>query len=113
MKTQLAIACLVVGASMASVAPVASWASDDVDADRGHPTTYIKDSAITTKIKAKLAGEHLSTLTRIDVDTDANGVVWLSGNASSQAEIDKAVSIAKNTDGVVTVKNNLKIRKDA
>ncbi len=113
MKTKLAITCFVVGASVASLAPVVSWASEDADVDRSHPTAYIKDSAITTKIKAKLAAEHPSSLAHIEVDTDANGVVWLSGNAETQTDIDKAVSIAKNTEGVVTVKNNLKIRKDA
>ena len=111
MKTKLAITCFVVAASLGSMAP--AWASDDADVDRGNATAYIKDSAITTKIKAKLAAEHLSSLTKIDVDTDANGIVWLSGNAGTQAEIDKAVSIAKATDGVITVKNNLKVRKDA
>lgn len=35
------------------------------------------------------------------------------GNADNQSDIDKAVAIAKNTEGVVTVKNHLKIRKDA
>ena len=36
---------------------------------------FVKDSAITTKVKAKLAAKHLSTLTKIKVDTDENGVV--------------------------------------
>src|ERR1700753_3755961 len=45
---------------------------------------FIKDSAITTKVKAKLAAKHLSTLTRVKVDTDENGVVWLSGRAPPQ-----------------------------
>lgn len=112
MKTTLAVTCLVVGASM-GLAPVVCWASDDADIVRGQPSAYIKDSAITTKIKAKLAAENLSTVADIEVDTDANGVVWLSGNAPTQAHIDKAVAIAKNTEGVVTVKNNLKVRKNA
>jgi hyperosmotically inducible periplasmic protein len=62
--------------------------------------------------KAKLAAEHLSSLARIHVDTDANGIVWLSGKADSQAEIDKAVAIAQRTEGVITVKNDLKVRED-
>jgi len=110
MKTLLAIACLTAGVAFT---PVVSYAAEDADMDRGQTDTYVKDSAITTKIKAKLAAEHLTSLSRIQVDTDANGIVWLSGEAKSQAEIDKAVSIAKTTDGVVTVKNNLKIQKDA
>lgn len=62
--------------------------------DRTHPTAFVKDSAITTKIEAKVAAEHFSSLAHIHVDTDANGIVWLSGSAGSQAEIDKAVAIA-------------------
>lgn len=107
MKIKAAIAMLAVGAALA--APVMTLASSDADATRGDTKTYVKDSAITTKVKAKLAAEHLASLARIKVDTDAGGVVWLSGSAASQDEIDKAVSIAKNTEGVVSVKNNLKV----
>ena len=110
MKTKLAIACVVLG-SLA--APVYSYASEDADVDRDQPGAFVKDSAITTKIKAKLAAQHLASLARIQVDTDANGIVWLSGQAKTQSEIDQAVAIAKNTEGVITVKNNLKIQNDA
>jgi len=40
---------------------------------------FIKDSAITTKVEGEIGGKHLSTLTRIKVDTDAAG---LSGSAA-------------------------------
>jgi hyperosmotically inducible protein len=110
MKTTLAIACIVLG-SLA--APIYSYAGEDADMDRDQPGTFVKDSAITSKIKAKLAAQHLTSLARIQVDTDANGIVWLSGDAKSQADIDQAVAIAKGTEGVVTVKNNLKLQKDA
>jgi osmotically-inducible protein OsmY len=33
----------------------------------------------------------------------------MSGTVKSQAEADKALSIAKSTEGVKTVKNNLKV----
>ena len=86
---------------------------DRSQATASQPSTFVKDSAITTKIKAKLASEHLASLTSIQVDTDKNGIVWLSGTAKTQAEADKAVTIAKNTEGVVTVKNNLKVKTPA
>jgi hyperosmotically inducible protein len=108
MKATFAISALVLSASLAT--PLMSYASEDADVDRGQPSTYVKDSAITTKIKAKLAAEHLASLTSIKVDTDANGIVWLSGTAKTQAEIDRTVAIAKDTEGVVTVKNNLKVK---
>lgn len=109
MKNKIAIACLILGASLT---PVISYSADDADMDRSHPKAFVKDSAITTKIKSKLAAEHLTSLGRIHVDTDADGVVWLSGTARSQVEIDKAVSIARETEHVVSVKNKLTIKKD-
>ena len=80
-------------------------------ADEGATDTgshhFIKDSAITTKVKAKLAAKHLSTLTRIKVDTDADGVVWLSGRAPTHDASDLAAMIAKNTEGVTSVHNDI------
>lgn len=108
MKIKLAMTCLIVAASLT---PVVSFA-DDADMDRSHPKAFVKDSAITTKIKTKLAAQHLTSVARIHVDTDANGVVWLTGTARSQAEIDKTVAIARETEHVVDVKNELTIKKD-
>lgn len=107
MKITIATTCLVIGALLA---PVATHAADP-DSDRGHPMTFVKDSVITTKIKAKLADEKMSSLTHIKVDTDSNGVVVLSGKVSTQAEADKAVSIARDTEGVTSVKNHIRVKK--
>ena len=110
MKNKFAITCLIVGAAL--MTPIISYAGDDTDADRSHPKTFVKDSAITTKIKSKLAAQHLTSAARIHVDTDAGGVVWLSGTARSQDEIDKAIAIARDTEHVVAVKSELIIKKD-
>lgn len=107
MKTKVAIAYLALGAL---VTPLASVAGDDADLDRNQPATFVKDSVITTKVKSKLAAEHLSSLATISVDTDANGVVWLTGTTKTQADLDKAESIARGTEGVVIVKNDLKVK---
>jgi hyperosmotically inducible protein len=71
---------------------------------------YVKDSVITTKVKSKLASKHLSTLTRIKVDTDENGVVYLSGHAPTQDAADMAGLLAKDTDGVTAVHNDISIQ---
>jgi hyperosmotically inducible protein len=84
----------------------------DTDADRSNPTAFVKDSAITTKIKSKLAAEHITSLGHIHVDTDSNGVVWLSGTARTQEAIDKAVSMARETEGVKGVHSHIRIQKD-
>jgi len=108
MKIKLAATCFVIGTLLA---PVVGYTADS-DMDRSHPKVFVKDSAITTKIKAKLADEKMSSLAHIRVDTDNNGIVWLSGTAKTKAEADKAVSIASETEGVKSVKNNIKIKRN-
>ena len=108
MKTKYLAAGLVCGTLLGSVVAMA----EDSDTDRSHPKAFVKDSAITTKIKTKLAAEHITSVGRIHVDTDKDGVVWLSGHARSQETIDKAVSIAGDTEGVKSVHNSIKIKKD-
>jgi hyperosmotically inducible protein len=108
MNTKYVIAGLTLCTFLGSVAVLA----DDSDKDRSHPEAFVKDSAITTKIKTKLAADHLTSLGRIHVDTDKDGVVWLSGSARTQEAIDQAVSIARSTEHVKSVHNDLTIKKD-
>ena len=70
---------------------------------------YVKDSAITTKVKTKLAAKHMQTLAHVKVETDANGVVFLSGTAPTKDARDLAGMIAKDTDGVNSVHNDIAI----
>ncbi len=92
------------------LAPLAM--AQDADQDRSHPKAFVKDSVITTKIKSKLAADHLTSLGRIHVDTDTNGVVWLTGSAHSQEAIDHAVQVANSTEGVKGVKSSLVVKAD-
>jgi hyperosmotically inducible protein len=71
---------------------------------------FMKESAITTYIKTKLAAEHITSLERIHVDTDKDGVVWLSGTASNRRAADKAVSIARDSEHVKDVHSDITIR---
>ena len=89
--------------------PVAGYPAD---AEKSTATEYMKDSVITTKIKAELAAEKVSSLVKINVDTDKAGAVTLSGTAANQAAVDKAVAIAKGVKGVTSVKNDIKIVAD-
>jgi hyperosmotically inducible protein len=109
MKTKIALSCLVVGTLLGSGLALAG---PDSDTDRSNPEAFVKDSVITTKIKTQLAAEHLNSLANVHVDTDKNGIVWLSGNARTQEAIDKAVSIATQTEGVKSVHNSLVIKLD-
>jgi hyperosmotically inducible protein len=109
MRNKFVLGCLVAGALLA---PVAVIAANDQDTDRSHPKAFVKDSAITTKIKGRLAEEHLTSLGRIHVDTDQDGAVWLSGTARTQEAIDKAGAIARETEHVTAVHNHIKIKQD-
>ena len=106
MKLKLATTCVIIGTALAPVAFAA-----DSDTDRNKPTTFVKDSMITTKIKSKLAAENPASMANIKVDTDKDGVVWMSGTAKTQEEVDKALSIARGTEGVKNVKNDVKVQK--
>lgn len=70
---------------------------------------YVKDSVITTKVKTKLLAKHMSTLDHVKVDTDEGGIVWLSGTVPNRDAKDVAEMIAKNTDGVMAVKDNIEV----
>lgn len=107
MKLRFATTCFVIGTLLSPVAVLAA----NGDSARAHPEAFVKDSVITTKIKAKLAAEKISSLTHIRVDTDANGAVVLRGRVKSKEEADKAVSIARETEGVTSVKSNIRIKK--
>ena len=111
MKIKLATTCFVISTLLA---PVAAMAADTGERheDRAHPMTWVKDSMITTKIKTKLATDHPGSMKHIQVDTDKDGVVWLSGTANNQTEIDAAISTARNTEGVKSVWSDLKIEND-
>lgn len=107
MKLKFATTSFVIFALLGAVT-----AHADPDTDRTHPMTFVKDSVITTKVKAKLADEKMASLTHIRVDTDAAGAVVLSGTVRSKKEADKAVSIARQTEGVTSVTSTLQIKKD-
>ncbi len=108
MKTKFAASCLVAGALLL---PIAGYTADSPErsVDRSSPKAFVKDSIITTKIKAELAGQKPSSLVKISVDTDDKGKVVLSGTAATQAAVDKAVSIARGVKGVTSVTNNIKV----
>ena len=108
MKFKLATTCFVIGSALAPIADLAA----DSNTDRSKPMVFVKDSVITTKIKTKLAAEHPGSLKHLGVDTDLNGVVWMTGTANTQREVDQAVAIARATEGVRSVNSQLTVQKD-
>lgn len=70
------------------------------------------DAGITTAVKSKLAADDTVKAYKVDVDT-ANKVVTLSGEVETEAQRAHAVMIARNTDGVADVVDQLRVNPTA
>jgi osmotically-inducible protein OsmY len=70
----------------------------------------MSDASLTTKIKAKMALD--DTVKALDIDVDTAGTtVTLSGVVGTEAQRQKALQLARETDGVKQVIDQLKVRK--
>jgi osmotically-inducible protein OsmY len=70
----------------------------------------VDDATITTQVKAKLAAEKASNLTRVSVAT-ARGNVSLTGIVPTATDRVRAEEIARGVKGVQGVANNLQVEK--
>ena len=70
---------------------------------------YIDDSIITAKVKAAILNEPTLKVTEINVET-FKGAVQLSGFVNSQADINKAIEVARGVKGVSSVKNDMRVK---
>jgi osmotically-inducible protein OsmY len=70
---------------------------------------YLDDSVITTKVKAELFDEPNLRSGQINVET-FKGVVQLSGFVDTRDNINRAVEIARGVKGVVSVKNDMRLK---
>jgi osmotically-inducible protein OsmY len=80
----------------------------------GTPTSestgeYFDDTVITTKVKAAILNEPSLKSAEINVET-FKGRVQLSGFVNSQADISKAVDVARSVGGVQSVKNDMRLK---
>jgi hyperosmotically inducible periplasmic protein len=97
------VAALIAAASMTVAAGNAL--ADDVKSDQP-----VKDSYITTKVKAELAKDKGTKAHEIHVTTK-NGIVMLEGTVNSEAEKELATQDARKIKGVVDVKNGLTVQQ--
>jgi osmotically-inducible protein OsmY len=72
----------------------------------------LSDAGITTKVKAKLAADSTIKATQINVDTK-DKVVTLSGTVDSEAAKTQALALARGTEGVSDVVDNLTLTAPA
>lgn len=93
--------------------PGVKYVRDEVKVEQGKldaAEDYVEDSALTTKVKAKiLATKGLDSLD-IHVKTE-QGVVTLSGKVKNADEIGLAEKVACETKGVKKVVNNLSVQR--
>jgi hyperosmotically inducible protein len=78
--------------------------------DAGDAMPDLSDAGITTTVKAKLLGDTRVPGMKIDVDTK-EGVVTLTGTVSAGTEKERAVELAKATNGVKSVVDRIKVEK--
>ncbi len=71
--------------------------------------SYVDDTAITTKVKAKFAEDKTVSAMAIQVET-LKGTVQLSGFARSVDEKMSAERLARSVNGVQDVKNDIVVR---
>jgi hypothetical protein len=67
-----------------------------------------EDTMITTKVKTKLTTDRVKNLVSVNVDTK-DGVVHLKGTVPNEQAKAEAERLAKGTDGVVSVTNDIKV----
>ena len=70
---------------------------------------YIDDTAITTSVKAAFLNEPTLKVAEINVET-YKGTVQLSGFVRSADNIDTAMAITRNVNGVKSVKNDMRLK---
>ena len=68
-----------------------------------------EEGSLTAKIKSKMALDDQVDAAAIDVDTNGT-IVTLSGRVSNQAERERAVRLARETEGVTSVVDRLVVR---
>jgi osmotically-inducible protein OsmY len=70
---------------------------------------YVDDTVITAKVKSAFLGEKGLKVAEINVET-FKGVVQLSGFIESRADADRAIGLARAVSGVVSVKDDMRIK---
>ncbi|MCE3254020.1 MAG: transport-associated protein [Cellvibrio sp.] len=70
---------------------------------------YIDDAVITTKVKAAFVEDDDLKAGEIQVET-FKGVVQLSGFVANPAHVSKATKVAREVNGVQSVKNDIRVK---
>ena len=103
MKTRLAL----IAAAMTAIVGITSGCA--VTRNQESVGAYVDDTVLTTRVKAKFAEDRAVSAMAINVET-MKGTVQLSGFAKNAEEKAMAERLARDTSGVVAVRNNIIVR---
>jgi osmotically-inducible protein OsmY len=103
MITLKRISAVLAAASMAFAMGCASTSTQESTVE------YMDDTAITARVKTAIFAEPTLKVAQINVET-YKSVVQLSGFVNSNSEINTAGSVARSVNGVVSVKNDIRIK---
>jgi osmotically-inducible protein OsmY len=104
MKISQRLTTMLFAASL--VATMAGCASTTTKEGTGE---YVDDAVITAKVKASIFNEPTLKASEINVET-FKGDVQLSGFVAQPQDAQKAVDIARGVKGVVSVKNDVRVK---
>ena len=96
------------GILVLTIVLVSAWGCGSTATKEG-TGEYVDDSVITTKVKTAIFNDPSLKVNEINVET-FKGTVQLSGFVRSQADIDKAVQVARGVAGVKSVKNDMRLK---
>ncbi len=91
-------------------AEVARESADTASEGLRSAGTAVTNASITAAVKSELMKEPALDAMSIDVDTTGDGNVTLSGTVRSQVARQRAEELARSTDGVNAVRNELVVR---
>jgi osmotically-inducible protein OsmY len=100
---------LTLALAAALIATVGATSGCAVARDQQTAGSYIDDTALTTRVKAKFAADPTVSAMSISVET-LKGTVQLAGFAKSAEEKAMAEKLARETSGVVAVRNDIAVR---
>jgi hyperosmotically inducible periplasmic protein len=100
---------LTLALAAALVATVGATSGCAVARDQQTAGSYVDDAALTTRVKAKFAADPVVSAMSISVET-MKGTVQLAGFAKSSEERAVAEKLARETSGVVAVRNDIAVR---
>jgi osmotically-inducible protein OsmY len=101
---------LTAAVTTALVATLATTTGCAVTRNQETVGAYVDDAALTTRVKAKFSADPTVSAMAISVET-LKGTVQLSGFAKSADERAMAEKLARETSGVVAVRNDIAVRQ--